>query len=180
MPSSCWAYTLGLVCLLSGGFVLLRPSGASRALSAFPRHAVSGYVLSIVAWAWAGYAAYMTDIDFINPYKYVLPFAVLACIPLTWYWMGNLLPCRALGGILVLFPYGLLHTVRSHPSPWRLVLVVFVYIAIIKGMVYILYPWKLRQQIVWVTARPALFRAAGTAGALLGLLMIVLGATALR
>jgi len=180
MSLSGWAYVVGLICLSFGGFVLLLPAVASRALNALPRNAVAGYVLSIVAWAWAGYAVYSLDIDFINPYKYLLPYLVLVCIPLTWFWMGNLLPCRALGGILTLFPYALLYVARSHASPWRLVLVVLAYIAIVKGMVYLLYPWKLRQQIVWLTARPGLFRAAGATEALLGILLLALGATALR
>ena len=180
MSLSYWSYVLGLVCVSFGGVVLVRPSAASRVLNAFPRNTVSGWVLSIVAWSWAGYAVHMMDIDFINPYKYLLPFLVLACIPLTWFWMGNLLPCRAFGGILTLFPYGLLLVARSHPSAWRLVLVVFAYIAIVKGMVYLLYPWKMRQQIVWVTARPVLFRAVGAVDALLGLLLIALGATVFR
>lgn len=180
MSLSCWSYVLGLACLLPGGFVLLAPSLAARAMNAFPRHAVSGYVLSVAAWAWAGYAVYMLDIDFINPYKVYLWGAVPVCMALTWFWMGNLLPCRAMGGILTLFPYALLCTARSHPSQWRLALVVFAYIAIVMGMVYLLYPWKLRQQIVWVTARPALFRAAGLAKALFGILLLALGATVLR
>ena len=180
MSLSCWSYVLGLVCLSFGGFVLLLPSVASRVLNALPRHAISGYVLSVIAWAWAGYAIYSLDIDFINPHKQYLWGAVPVCIALTWWWMGNLLPCRAIGGILTLFPYALLYTARSHASPWRLVLVVFAYIAIVKGMIYLLYPWKLRQQIVWVTARPALFRAAGIAEVLLGILLLTLGATVLR
>jgi len=166
--------------VLFGGAAVLMPSAASRALNAFPRHAVSGYVLSAAAWAWAGCAVYALDIDFINPHKIYLWGAVPMCMVLTWLWMGNLLSCRALGGILTLFPYALLYTARSHESPWRLVLVVFAYIAIVKGMVYLLYPWKLRQQIVWMTARPAWFRAFGIAQALFGLLLLALGATALR
>jgi len=180
MSLSCWSYLLGLVCLSFGGFVLLLPSAASRALNALPRHAVSGYVLSIVAWAWAGYAVNALDIDFINPHKQYLWGAVPVCIALTWWWMGNLLPCRAVGGILTLFPYAMLYTARSHESPWRLVLVVLAYLAIVKGMVYILYPWKMRQQIAWVTARPVLFRSVGAFDALLGILLLILGATALR
>ena len=180
MTVSCWSYTLGLVCLLFGGFVLARPADASRVLNALPRNKIAGYVLSVIAWAWAGFAVYSMDIDFINPYKHFLFFLVPACIVLTWFWMGNLLPCRALGGILTLFPYGLLLVTRSHPSQWRLVLVTVAYLAIIKGMVYLLYPWKMRQQIVWVTARPTLFRAVGAIDAGLGVLMIVLGATVLR
>ena len=180
MPLSCWSYLLGLICLLFGGFVLAKPEVAARALNALPRNAVAGFVLSTLAWVWAGYAVYCIDIDFLNPYKHVLLFALFACIPLTWFWMDNLLPCRALGGILTLFPYELLHAARHHPSPWRLALVVFAYAAIIKGMVFILYPWKMRQMIVWATKSPLLFRAFGAVEAVLGALFIALGATALR
>jgi len=180
MSLSGWSYVLGLVCAVSGGFVVVRPSDASRALNAFPRNAVSGYVLSVIAWVWAGWAVYMMDLDIINPYKYLLPFLVLACIPLTWFWMGNLLPCRALAGILTLFPYGLFLVARSHPSSWRQVLIAFAYLAIVMGMIYMLYPWKLRQHIIWVTARPALLRSLGMVHVLLGILMIALGATVFR
>ena len=180
MSLSCWSYLLGIVFVLFGGFMLVKPGIASCALNALPRHAVAGYVLSIVAWVWAGYAVYLMDLDLINPYKGYLLFLVPACIALTWFWMGNLLPCRAIGGILMLFPYELLHVQRSHGSSWRLVLVVLAYIAIIKGMMYVLYPWKMRQQIVWLTARPLLFRSAAAVELLLGLLLIALGATVLR
>ena len=180
MLLSCWSYLLGLMFVLAGGFALAKPGVASRALNALPRHTVAGYALSVVAWVWAGYAVYSMDLDIINPYKGYLWVVVPACIALTWLWMGNLLPCRAIGGILMLFPYELLHVQRSHDSSWRLVLVVLAYIAIIKGMVFVLYPWKMRQQIVWATARPLLFRSAAAAGLLLGLLLIALGATALR
>jgi uncharacterized protein YjeT (DUF2065 family) len=175
-----WCYALGLVCLLFGGFALVRPSDASRVLNAFPRNKISGYVLSVIAWVWAGWAFSQMDIDFINPHKYLLPFLVLVCIPLTWFWMGNLLPCRALGGILTLFPHGLFLVTRSHPSQWRLVLVTLAYIAIVMGMMYLLYPWKMRKQIIWITARPTLFRAVGAIGAALGILMIALGATVFK
>jgi hypothetical protein len=35
-------------------------------------------------------------------------------------------------------------------------------------MILLLYPWKMRQAIEWVTARPALFRLGGMINALLG------------
>ena len=177
MLLSCWSYLLGLVFVLAGGFVLAKPDTAARALNALPRHTVAGYVLSVVAWIWAGYAVYSMDLDIINPYKGYLWVLVPACIALTWFWMGNLLPCRAIGGILMLFPYELLLVQRSHDSSWRLVLVVLAYVAIVKGMVFILYPWKMRQMIVWFTARPSLFRAVAAAEVLFGLLLIALGAT---
>ena len=180
MLLSCWSYTLGLILVVFGGVVLVKPTVASRALNALPRSKAAGHVLSVLAWAWAAYAVYSLDLDIINPYKYLLPFLLLAVIPLTWFWMGNLLSCRAFGGILTLFPYALLITARHHPSAWRLVLVTLAYIAIVQGMVFLLYPWKMRQQIVWFTATPLRFRSTGFLCVLLGFLLIALGAMVLR
>ncbi len=180
MPLHCWCYLLGLICVLLGASIALAPAPLSRFYQELPRNKAAGYILSSIAWIWAGYALWTMGLDLLMPFKKFIPLAVLACIPLTWYWMDNLLSCRAVGGILVLFPYELLHVARVHPSPWRLVLVTLAYLCIVKGMILILYPWKMRQAIVWFTQRPALFRLGGALDALLGLFLIALGATVLR
>jgi hypothetical protein len=180
MPLHCWCYLLGLVCVLLGASVAVAPAPLSRVLNALPRHAVAGYVLSTVAWIWASFALWTMGLDILEPFKKFIPFIALVCIPLTWLWLDNLLPCRAIGGLLCLFPYELLHAARVHPSPWRLVLVTLAYICIVKGMILLLYPWKMRQAIVWLTQRPALFRLAGALNAVLGLILIGLGAAVLR
>ena len=180
MLLSCWCYLLGTLCALTGLAIVAAPAPLGRFYNALPRSVPAGRILSAIAWAWAGYALWVMQLDFLVPFKKFLPVAVLVCIPLTWFWLDNLLTCRALGGILVLFPYELLHTARVHPSPWRLVLVTLAYLCIVKGMILILYPWKMRQIIVWCTARPVLFRLGGFLSALLGLFLIGLGATVLR
>lgn len=180
MPLSCWCYLLGLICLLTGIAVVAAPVPLSRFYNALPRSVTAGRILSTIAWVWTGYALWTMPLDFLMPLKKFLPIAVLVCIPLTWFWLDNLLTCRALGGILMLFPYELLHTARVHPSPWRLVIVTLAYLFIVKGMILMLYPWKMRQGIVWFTQRPALFRLGGVLNALMGLFLIGLGATVLR
>ena len=180
MSLSCWCYLLGLICVLTGATVAVVPTPLSRFYNALPRNKIAGYVLSAIAWIWAGYALCTMNLDFLMPFQKFIPIAVLICIPLTCLWLDNLLPCRAIGGILTLFPYELLHVARVHPSPWRLVIVTLAYLCIIKGMILLLYPWKLRQLIVWITQRPAVFRLAGALDALLGLFLIGLGATVLR
>lgn len=180
MPLACWCYVLGIICVLLGAAIALAPGRMTRVYRALPRNRAAGIVLSTVAWIWAGYAVWMMGLDFMQPFKMYIPVAVLACIPLTWFWLDNLLPCRALGGVLVLFPYELLHAARVHASPWRLLVVTVAYLCIVKGMILLLYPWKMRQAIEWVTARPALFRLGGMINALLGLLLIAVGATVLR
>ena len=180
MPLHCWCYLLGLLGLLAGASVALAPAPLARLARAFPRHAPTGYVLSTLAWLWAGLALWNMGLDILMPYQKFIPLLVLACIPLTWFWLDNLLPCRALGGLLVLFPYELLHAARVHPSAWRLVLVTLAYVCIVKGMALLLYPWRLRQAVVWLTERPALFRLSGALNAALGLGLIALGAAVLR
>jgi hypothetical protein len=180
MPLHCWSYLLGIICLLLGVSITVAPVRMAAIYKALPRNKVAGYVLSAIAWIWAGVALITMGLDLLAPFQKYIPFAVLACIPLTWLWLDNLLSCRAIGALLTLFPYELLHVARVHSSPWRLVLVTLAYICIIKGMILLLYPWKLRQAIDWFGQRLAIFRLAGVAHALLGLLLIALGATALR
>lgn len=180
MPLHCWCYLLGLICVLMGTAIAVAPAPLSRFYNALPRSAVAGYILSTIAWLWAGYALWTMGLDILEPFKKYLPVAVLVCIPLTWFWLDNLLTCRALGAVLCLFPYELLHVARVHTSPWRLVVVTLAYLCIVKGMILLLYPWKMRQAIVWFTQRPTLFRLAGALNALLGLFLIGLGATVLR
>ena len=180
MPLQCWCYLLGIIFVTTGLAVSVAPTPLARFYNAMPRNKTAGIILSTIAWIWAGFALWNMGLDIIEPFKKILPVAVLICIPMTWFWLDNLLTCRALGAILVLFPYGLLHVARVHPSAWRLVLVTLAYLCIIKGMTLLLYPWKMRQVIVWVTARPLLFRMAGVLHALLGIGLIVLGALILR
>jgi len=160
--------------------VAAAPGPLARFYNALPRSQAAAFIISAIAWVWAGYALWTMELDLLEPFKKFLPIAVLVCIPLTWYWLDNLLTCRAFGGILVLFPYELLHAARVHPSLWRLAVVALAYLCIVTGMILILYPWKMRQAIAWITRRPALFRLAGTLNALLGLFLIGLGATVLR
>lgn len=180
MTLSYWCYLLGLICVLMGVSIIAVPAPVSRFYNALPRSPAAGYVLSTLAWAWAGYALVTMKLDFLMPFQNYIPIVVLVCIPLTWFWLDNLLPCRALGGILTLFPYELLHVARVHDSPWRLVVVTLAYLCIIKGMILLLYPWKMRQVIVWFTQRPTAFRLAGVLDTLLGIILILLGATVLR
>ena len=180
MLLSCWCYLLGIVCVLLGGTAVAAPVAMSRVWNALPRNKAAGYVLSALAWAWAGYALWVMGLDILMPFKKYLPVAVLVCIPLTWFWLDNLLSCRALGGLLTLFPYELLHVARVHPSAWRLVAVTLAYLCIVWGMTLLLYPWKLRQAIAWATARPAIFRSIGALHVLVGVVLIGLGALVLR
>ena len=171
-----WALLLGALMLAKGIFLLVAQPQAEQVLKGFARNVLAGRVLATLAWIWAGWALYIMPLDLLNAIHPWIPLLVLAAIPLSWYWMSELLSCRALGGLLVLFPCPLLLAVREDPSPLRLVLVVFAYLAIILGMTLILYPYYLRRAIDWCIARPLRLQLAGAASALLGAFFVALGA----
>ncbi len=175
-----WSLILGTLITAQGLFLLTGGRYAAGALQALPRSVWIGRVLAAFAWIGAGWATWVMPLSLIEPFKRFLPLIVLVCIPLSWYWLDELLACRALGGILMLFPAPLLVSVRSHPSPWRLLLVSVAYLAILKGMFLMLYPWYMRRACHTAAASPVLRIAGGAAALLLGSAILATGYLALR
>lgn len=180
MTLSHWSLLLGAILLIQGLFLLAaRPQAAGMARG-FARHVWAGRVLAALAWIWAGWALYFMPLELLKPFRQWIPLLVLVAIPLSWSWMADLLSCRAVGGLLVLFPCPLLLAVREEPSPLRLALVIFTYAAILAGMWLILYPYYLRRWLEWTVARPGRMQLAGAAGAALGACFVVLGMRVFR
>lgn len=175
-----WSLIIGLLMLLPGCLLLTGGRAASAALHALPRSVWAGRVLTTLAWIGAGWAAWAMPLSFLEPYKRFLPLVVLICIPLSWYWLDDLLTCRATGGLLMLFPAPLLLCLRSHPSPWRLLLVVVAYLALVQGMTLMLYPWYMRRVCHTLAANATLRIAGGAVGVLTGAAILVIGTLALR
>jgi len=175
MTLSHWALLLGGLMLAKGIFLLAARPQAEQMARAFARHVWTGRAIATLAWIWAGWALYVMPLELLQPIRQWIPLLVLAAIPLSWYWMADLLSCRAVGGLLVLFPCPLLLAVREDPSPLRLALVIFAYLAIIIGMTLILYPYYLRRWIAWCIARSIRMQVAGAASVALGAFFVVLG-----
>jgi hypothetical protein len=170
-----WSLLLGALLSAGGIFILTARTPATRLTRGFARHVWTGRLLATAAWIWAGWATYTMPLDMLTPIRPWLPLLALTAIPLSWYWMADLLSCRALGGLLVLFPCPLLQAARSEPSPWRLVLVSLTYLGIIAGMWLLLYPYQLRRWLAWSAAQPGRMLATGATGAALGACLLVLG-----
>lgn len=179
MTLSVWCYFLGGLMLAEGLASVIAPKITSKLYRAFPRNVWAGWILCAVAWIWSGHAVNAMGIDFLLPYRTLISILSVVCIFLTCWWLDNLLSCRAWGGILCLFPYELLHVARVHLSPWRLVVVSLTYLLIVWGMVLILYPWKMRDLITWITATPTRLRTVSALEAAVGITVVVLGATVL-
>lgn len=175
-----WGLLLGGLITLFGMLLIGGGPVQTAGLRRFARHVWTGRILATLAWIWGAYALYMMPLDFISSYRDYIPFAALIAIPLTWFWMDELLTCRAIGGLLVLFPTPLLQVADLHPSPWRLVMVAITYLGLITGMLLILYPYYLRRILDWLATHSLGRRACGAATLAVGLLLLTLGLTVLR
>jgi hypothetical protein len=173
-----WSLLLGVLLLAKGVFALAARDRAVQAAQGFARHVWAGRILATLAWVWAGWATYTMPLEFIVSFRSWIPVMTLVAIPLSWYWMADLLGCRAVGGLLVLFPCPLFLASNANPSPLRLVLVIFAYLAIVVGMTLILYPYYLRRWLAWCATRPIRLQVAGAISAALGALFVTLGLTA--
>lgn len=177
-----WFFVLGLPLAAWGLVSLAAAPRAAQALTAFPRSRRAGRVLCAVAWLWTAHACDVIGIEVFDRFLKAFPgeLWILAAVltVLTCRWMENLLPVRGASALLMLFPGELFPAIRLCDTPWRLALVVFAYVCAAAGMFGMFYPWRVRQALAWLAARPAGVRAVGGALGALGALFVALGACA--
>jgi len=179
-----WALLCGALHALAGLALLLAPpaGGATALLRAFPRAAWAGRVLSALAWAGAAWAAYIMPLDILHVIqqpRVLLP-ATAVLILLTWWWTPDLLACRGVAGLLMLFPCPLFAALRAHPSAWRLAPILFAYAAAVAGMAVMFSPHYLRRALHFLADRPAARKICGAVLLAMGALFITLAFTALQ
>jgi hypothetical protein len=100
---------------------------------------------------------------------------LLSCI-----YVRDYLAVRGLSVVLLLLAWVTLNHTRWADSPWRLVLVVWAYTWVVAGMWFTVSPFRLRDLIHWTTASDQRLRVSSVMQLALGVLVLVLGATALR
>ncbi|MGI6496724.1 MAG: hypothetical protein ACOX5G_11710 [Kiritimatiellia bacterium] len=165
---------MGVFLLALGGVFLFAPASPEGPVARFPRNVALGRTLCALAFVWATCTLYAKPLEFLLPIqKWIWP-AMLVSIPLSWAAMPDLLTCRAMGGLLCLLPAPVLAVGRFHPSPLRLVVIVFLYLLAVAGMVFLMSPHHLRIPLAWVASSPVRQRGAGAVSAVLGALFALL------
>lgn len=174
------ALVLGLVFVAMYLPILLAPERARDALRAFSRNALAAGVLSAVDLFWVAVLILQTDLDrfeYLKPLVYVLG-------PLSFYlvnkYMDELLAPRALGGFLLLAATPILDAARWHDSPARLLVTLIAYIGVVKGILFVLSPYRFRDFVNgWMTSIPRV-RAGAAFGLVLGGSLILLAFSVYR
>ena len=165
---------IGLTAFFAGCAALLFPARVRSALTAFPRHALSGRILGAAALIWAAYALSRMHLGRFDDWKghllWLTPVAIGLCI----VYLDELLAPRALGGMLLLAAGPILQVASQHPSAWRLVITALAYLWIFAGLLFLLSPWWFRRIVQATTRTDRLIRGFGAIKVLAGLLLVVL------
>jgi hypothetical protein len=180
MTLSRFSILLGVALAIPQLWALTKPAEFSASIKKFPRSEIWGYLLTAIGAGWflfnvnreaiAEFAAYKTHM--LIGFGTV---AVLAC-----FFVPDYLAVRGLCITMLMLSSYTLSLTRWADSNWRLLLVVAAYIWIIISMWWMISPWRMRDFLNWLTARPERLRKVAIARLVFAVALIVLGATAFR
>jgi hypothetical protein len=161
-------------------FALLKPREFTRTARAFPRNETVGFLLMGLGTLWFLYNLNAEAIaDFAAYKKWMLTgfgaLGLLSCI-----YVRDYLAVRGLAVVMLLLAWVTLNQTRWADSQWRLVLVVWAYTWVVLAMWFTVSPYRLRDFLNWFTANEQRLRFGSMLQLALGVLVLVLGATAYR
>lgn len=165
--------------LLAFGVPLALNLGAFRAaLLAFPRSAAATYLFFGGAAAWFLHAIWhLSPADF-GEYRHWLFGGFVIVAGLSFKCVPDFLAVRGVCGLVLMGAMPLLDAAfMEYDKPRRLFMVTIVYAAIAAAIWLGAQPWRARDFLAWIFARPNRTRVAGSALAAYGLLLVGLAAT---
>lgn len=168
----------GLLLLGLGLLLLLGHTGFAAALKAFPRSPAAAYVFFSAGAAWFLYEIWhLSPADF-GEYRTYLFFGFLAVALLAFKCVPDFLAVRGLATLVLMAAMPLLDAAyMEYDRPQRLLMVGAVYLAIAAAIWLGAQPWRFRDAVAWLQARPARSRGLGGIFAGYGLLLALVSFT---
>ena len=176
---------LGVFLAAVSGYSLAKPDAVARPLRAFPRANTPGYMLMLAATAWFLWNIRIEDMADYREIKhwFYIGFGAVgigSCI-----FLRDFLAVRGLAVFMLLLAKLMLDTQRNYMlatpeaymSEWRLVFAVWAYMIIVMSMWLVISPWRMRDMIEWMLAKPGRIVVKGWVRLGFGILLIVLGLT---
>lgn len=168
----------GVLLLLLGVPLLLNHSAWTASLKAFPRSQRCAYVLFGAAAVWFLYAVWHLSAADFGDYRGYLFVGFAAIAVLSFKCVPDFLAVRGLAALVLMAAMPLLDAAyMQYDKPQRLLLVSLVYLAISCAIWLGAQPWRMRDFLSWLLARPERTRAFGAALAGYGLLLSVVAFT---
>src|SRR5881275_2734868 len=145
--------------LQAGGFItgillsvpgLVKPGPVQNWLKRFPRSGIAGVVLLTLTLVWSFWLLATMEMgefsSFRRPLMVVLPIGYA----LVLYFVEEFLAVRALGILCLLAAEPLLEAAFFRYEASRLLVTVFSYLLIVFGLLWVMMPYLLRDQIDWI------------------------------
>jgi hypothetical protein len=164
----------GLLLIALGLPLLMDGSGFKAAARAFPRSVSAGYMVFGAASAWFLYnILHLSNADF-GEYRYLLFVGFAAVAVLSFKCVPDFLGVRGACAIVLIGAAPFLEAAyMEYDHPARLFMVSFVYVAIALAIWLGAQPWRLRDFLGWLFARPARSRGLGALFLAYGLVLCV-------
>jgi hypothetical protein len=168
----------GILLILFGLPLVLAHSGFAAMLKSFPRSTAASYLFFGAGAAWFLYAVWhLSPADF-GDYRHWLfgGFALVAL--LSFKCVPDFLAVRGLATLILMGAMPVLSAAyMEYDKPQRLFMVTLVYLALAAAIWLGAQPWRLRDFIGWLFARPGRGRTFGSVCAGYGVLLAVLAFT---
>jgi hypothetical protein len=152
----------GLILVFLGLPLLMDVPVFKAAIQAFPRSAAAGYVVFGAASAWFLYnILHLSNADF-GEYRHLLFVGFAAVAVLSFKCVPDFLGVRGACALILIGASPFLQAAyMEYGRPTRLFMVSFVYVAIALAIWIGAQPWRLRDFLGWLFARPARSRGLG-------------------
>lgn len=168
----------GLLLLVLGLPLLMNHSAWTASLKAFPRSQRAAYVFFSAGAAWFLYAIWHLSAADFGDYRGYLFVAFAAVAALSFKCVPDFLAVRGLSALVLMGAMPLLDAAyMEYDRPQRLLMVTLVYGAIALAIWLGAQPWRMRDFLGWLLARPERTRAFGAALTGYGLLLVAVAFT---
>lgn len=167
----------GLLLIALGLPLVLNHSGYAAMLRAFPRSSTAAYLFFGAGAAWFLYGIWHLSAADFGDYRKVLFVAFAIIAVLAFKSVPDFLAVRGLSAIILMGAMPLLDAAYMEEPQQRKLMVAAVYLAIALAIWLGAQPWRLRDFIAWLLARPGRARAIGGAVAAYGLMLSLVAFT---
>ncbi|MBK1792046.1 hypothetical protein [Persicirhabdus sediminis] len=182
IPLSAAGYCVAAYLIISHLWMLLKPEQAMASLQKLPRNRILGIVFTVVGFSWfwllvapegLGLLSKLAmDLGEFNNAKPIMRLVVPIAAFLVITEVKEFLAVRSLGVVCLMAAAPLLYAAFLEPFQSRLMIAIFAYAMITKGLFWVGMPYLMRDAISWATASVGRFKMLVAGGLAYGIAVL--------
>lgn len=164
---------VGALLIVFHAIALINAKEIRKLIVTFPRSKAAGMALITLDALWAFALVVKMDLGEFTQYRTLILVATVVAYFLTLKFVDEFLAVRALGILCLLAAEPVLEAAFLRPEMSRLLLTVLAYGWIVMGLLWVGMPYKLRDQIGFLTKTEGRWRVAALGGVIYGAVVLV-------